>query len=107
MNKKILSSIIIAILANCILLAQNGSPVNSNYLIEHGVSPRVLDAAAYSLLQDGSFESLVTIIKNENDETKEIECSIIYDPEYKYGMDIRVVLNTDSIDKKDIKVLKK
>lgn len=107
MNKKTLSSIIIVLLANYILLAQNGSPVNSNYLIEHGVSPRVLDAAANSLLQDGSFESLVTIIKNENDETKEVEFSIIYDPEYKYGMDIRVVLNTDSIGKKDIKVLKK
>ena len=36
--------------------AQTTDPLNSNYLINQGVSPRVLDFAANSSLQDGRNE---------------------------------------------------
>ena len=41
--------------------AQTTDPLNSNYLINQGVSPRVLDFAANSSLQDGSMKENVSV----------------------------------------------
>ena len=49
--------------------AQENEPINSNYLFENGVSPRILDFAASELLQDGSFSSNVTIEVNDGSNT--------------------------------------
>ena len=43
------------LLTPALLLAQDEPVINSNYLVEYGISPLVLDAAFNSLLQDGSF----------------------------------------------------
>jgi hypothetical protein len=88
------------------VFAQN-QPVNSNYLIEYGISPRVLDAAASSFMQDGRFVDNV-IVKVKNDEgEKTYDIDLIFDPAYNEGMDIRAVINTKNIEKKDLKQLKK
>jgi len=95
-----------AFLPACVL-AQNTSPPNSNYLIEHGVSPRILDAAASQLLQDGSYTQDVTIETDVNGEPKLYKIQIIYDPGYEDGMDVRMVLEEEGHSKKEIKALKK
>ncbi len=43
------------------LLSQEESVINSNYLVEKGISPKVLDAAFSSLFQDGSFTQNMTM----------------------------------------------
>ena len=47
------------------IFGQENKPLNSNYLIEKGVSPRILDAAASALLQDGRFIKNVNIISEK------------------------------------------
>jgi len=82
-------------------------PVNSNYLIKDGISPRVLDAAASSFMQDGRFvENVIVKVKNSEGE-KSYDVDLIFDPTYNEGMDIRAVINTKNIEKKDLKQLKK
>ncbi len=46
--------------------SQETQPVNSNYLINQGVSPRVLDFAANSALQDGRFKENVKLTVSAN-----------------------------------------
>jgi ribosomal protein S21 len=88
------------------VFAQN-QPVNFNYLIENGISPRVLDAAASSFMQDGRFaENVIVKVKNSEGE-KYYDVDLIFDPMYNDGMDIRAVVNTKNIEKKDLKQLKK
>jgi hypothetical protein len=62
---KLQLSIIALLFLQIGVFAQN-QPLNSNYLIENGISPRVLDAAASSFMQDGRFiENVVVNIKND------------------------------------------
>ena len=99
-------SIITLFLIQTAVIAQN-QPVNSNYLIEYGISPRVLDAAASSFMQDGRFvENVIVKVKNDEGE-KTYDVDLIFDPAYNEGMDIRAVINTKNIEKKDLKQLKK
>ncbi len=87
---------------------QEGMPLNSNYLIDNGISPRVLDAAASELLQDGSFiQNLSITITAQNNSTKTYKTQIIYDPSFKDGKDIRFVIEKGSFNKSEIKELKK
>ena len=46
------SLLLLLLLLTTALFSQTGTPVNSNYLIEHGISPRTLDAAASIFMQD-------------------------------------------------------
>jgi hypothetical protein len=85
--------------------AQEQPPVNSNYLIERGISPRVLDATASIFMQDGRFSEHIILEKKE-DKTKYDFC-VIYDPSYEQGMDIRVVNYSGRISKKEQKKLKR
>ncbi|WP_298551542.1 hypothetical protein [uncultured Algibacter sp.] len=88
--------------------AQEGMPLNSNYLIENGISPRVLDAAASELLQDGSFiQNLSITIALQDNSTRTYKTQIIYDPSFKDGKDIRFVVETGTFNKNEIKQLKK
>ena len=87
------------------IFGQENKPLNSNYLIEKGVSPRILDAAASALLQDGSFIKNVNVISEKNGESKSFDYQIIYDPEFKYGMDIRAVVDSKNVNKEDRKFL--
>ena len=87
--------------------AQENNPLNSNYLFENGISPKVLDAAASPLLQEGSFEQNLKItIKNSGVENS-FKTKIIYDPRYKEGKDIRFVVEKGKFSKSEIKELKK
>jgi hypothetical protein len=106
MNKIILTGILLFFTFSNILLAQDTNPINSNYLIEHGVSPRVIDAAASSLLQDGSFVQDVTLKSNEGGVEKSYDIQIVYDPNYTYGMDVRMVYENEVFTDKEIKYLK-
>ena len=100
-------TIIIAVLLSQISLFAQNKPINSNYLIKNGISPRVLDAAASSFMQDGKFvENVVVTVKN-NESKKSYDVDLIFDPEYNEGMDIRAVVNTENLDKKELKQLKK
>ncbi len=87
--------------------AQKTHPVNSNYLIEHGVSPRILDFAASDLLQDGSFSQNVVIDVNDGSSTKQYKMQLIYDPTYEEGMDVRIVFDPSTVSKADEKELEK
>ncbi|MGI9568753.1 MAG: hypothetical protein ACR2PH_03210, partial [Desulfobulbia bacterium] len=58
--KKLVTVLVIALTVT-VSKAQDFFPVNSNYLIDLGISPRVLDFAANSTLQDGSFKEHVSI----------------------------------------------
>jgi hypothetical protein len=88
-------------------IAQNAEPINSNYLFEHGVSPRVLDIAASDLLQDGSFSQNVTIEVNDGNSTEQYKMQVIYDPTYEEGMDVRVVFDPTNTSKSYRKELEK
>ena len=85
--------------------AQTTDPLNSNYLINQGVSPRVLDFAANSTLQDGSLRENVSITVRSKGEEETYRLHSIYDPSYKYGLDIRFVVDQDKLSKKDVKQL--
>ena len=87
--------------------AQKTHPVNSNYLIEHGVSPRILDFAASDLLQDGSYSQNVVIDVNDGSSTKQYKMQVIYDPTYQEGMDVRIVFDPSTVSKADAKELEK
>ena len=95
-----------AILFMIPVFSQN-DPLNSNYLIENGVSPGVLDVAANSTLLDAKLSQYVTLqVKEPGDsdfETRELE--FIYDPEFKDGLDLRVV--SEELTKKEKKYLTK
>jgi uncharacterized lipoprotein NlpE involved in copper resistance len=103
---KLKISIIAIFLFQVGVFAQN-QPVNSNYLIDNGISPRVLDAAASSFMQDGRFvENVIVKVKNSEGE-KSYDIDLIFDPTYNEGMDIRAVINTKDVEKKELKQLKK
>ena len=100
-------TIIIAILLLQISLFAQTQPINSNYLIENGISPRVLDLAASSFMQDGRFvENVIVKVKN-GEGKKSYNVDLIFDPEYNEGMDIRAVVNTKGVGKNELKQLKK
>lgn len=85
--------------------AQVKEPVNSNFLIENGISPKVLDAAASIFMQNGEYTGDVNmrIIKDGNENTYHFK--LIYDPEYKDGMDIRTISYNKTFTKEDKKEL--
>ena len=86
--------------------AQEVDPVNSNYLITQGVSPRVLDFAANSVLQDGRFTEDVVVTVEIEGRTEEYRFQSIYDPAYEDGMDMRFVVDGAVATKSDVKMLK-
>ena len=80
-------------------------PLNSNYLIENGVSPEVLDLAANTTLLDAKFVQRVElVITQPNGETETYELGFIYDPQFEYGLDLRVI--SSGLSKKETKFLK-
>ena len=79
------------------VLSQNTLPVNSNLLIEYGISPKVLDAALSSTLQKGAFRQYVHVQRQELGKTDNVSFQMIYDPAYKDGIDIRVLYEPDSL----------
>ena len=89
-----------------VLFSQNTQPINSNYLFELGISPRVLDIAASGLLQDGSFAENVIIEADDGSTTQLFKMQVIYDPTYREGMDVRVVYDPANTTKGDMKDLK-
>jgi len=99
--------LIAALITPIQLFAQNTEPINSNYLFERGVTPRILDIAASDLLQDGSFIQNVVIDINDGSNTKQFEIQVIYDPSYQEGMDVRVIFDPSTVSKSDEKELKK
>lgn len=103
----ILTSLFTVLIFTARLAAQDDHPLNSNYLIENGISPRVLDIAASQFMQDGSFINVVKVTKDLNGEKKTYDIEIIYDPLYKDGMDIRVVTEAGKLTKKNKKELRK
>jgi hypothetical protein len=89
------------------LFAQSNQPINTNYLIDNGISPRVLDAAASGYMQDGEFtEDVIIKVKKEGVE-KEYNVLLIYDPTFSEGMDISLVNKSSELSKKELKSLKK
>ena len=102
--KRIISILLILFVAFEIN-AQTTKPVNSNYLINQGVSPRVLDFAANSALQDGRFKEDVQITVTTGGQEEVYKLHSIYDPSYKYGLDTRFVIDGDQATKKDVKML--
>nr|WP_299072994.1 hypothetical protein [uncultured Allomuricauda sp.] len=87
--------------------AQEETPLNSSYLAEYGISPKILDAAASVLLQEGSFVQNLEI-EIESAQGKGVyKTQIIYDPFYKDGKDIRFVVEQGQFSKSDLKALKK
>jgi hypothetical protein len=106
-RKNIFQLSIIALLFLQIGVFAQNQPINSNYLIESGISPRVLDAAASSFMQDGRFvENVIVKVKN-NEGEKSYDVDLIFDPMYNEGMDIRAIINTKNIEKNELKQLKK
>ncbi|ULQ51160.1 hypothetical protein [Flavihumibacter fluvii] len=98
--KSALLNTITLLCVNCIVSTISGQetlPVNSNLLIEYGISPRVLDAALSTTLQSGSFKQKVHIIHDEGDVVKKADFIFIYDPNYKDGIDIQIAYDKDSI----------
>jgi len=104
--KNLLHSLIfLTTLIPALVMAQGTDPINSNYLIEHGVSPRILDAAASQLLQDGSYVQDIIIESDKEGENSTYKLQVIYDPSYEDGMDVRMVYEGDKLDKKEKKWL--
>ena len=100
------SALFLALLCFGDVTAQTASPVNSNYLIARGVSPRVLDFAANSVLQDGRFnEDIILTVELPDGETNTYEFQSIYDQAYTDGMDMRFVVDGAKATRADIKLL--
>ncbi|TNJ47216.1 hypothetical protein KFZ70_04505 [Tamlana fucoidanivorans] len=78
--------------------AQNTeSPTNSNYLIKYGISPKALDAALSSTLQEGYFKQNITVTRTHNFKTEQAKFQLIYDPSFKEGIDIQLLYDPDSL----------
>jgi len=106
--KRIFSAIfVVTLLIPSHVFGQTSEPINSNYLFERGVSPRILDIAASDLLQDGSFSQDVTIDVNDGTTSEQFKMSVIYDPTFEEGMDVRVVFDPNGVAKSGIKELVK
>jgi hypothetical protein len=105
--KKVLLSILLILGVVLFLKAQQDSPVNSNYLIEHGISPRVLDAAASLFMQDGYFLNNIHMTVDKDGVVKSYDIDVIFDPDYKDGMDIRIVNKSNNLSRKEKKKLKR
>lgn len=109
MKKKLLNNKFFFLLSMSLvwlpMLSQETLPVNSNLLIENGISPKVLDAALSATLQEGSFKEKLNISRKEGDSIKEMNAVFIYDPAYKEGIDIQIGFNkgeNDLYKRKDI-----
>lgn len=102
--KKVATFLIIATMT-LVSKAQTTDPLNSNYLINQGVSPRVLDFAANSSLQDGSMKENVSVTVRSDGKEEAFQLHSIYDPSYEYGLDIRFVVDQEKTSKKDAKQL--
>ncbi|WP_350288986.1 hypothetical protein [uncultured Croceitalea sp.] len=87
--------------------AQEESPLNSSYLAEYGISPKILDAAASVLLQEGSFVQNLEIEIGNVQGNGTYKTQIVYDPSYKDGKDIRFLIEQGQFSKSDLKSLKK
>lgn len=87
------------------LYGQQSPPLNSNYLIENGISPQVLDAALSTTLQEGSFTSEVYGKRIIGNDTLSTFFRLIYNPEINDGLDIQIAINKDSIQKKGEKAI--
>lgn len=72
------------------MVGQGTLPVNSNLLIEYGISPKVLDAALSSTLQEGSYKEKIKIVRKIDGVVDSTAIVMIYDPSYKDGIDIQV-----------------
>jgi hypothetical protein len=107
MKRLFLNLLIITILIFSNSMAQQETPINSNYLIEHGVSPRILDAAATPFMQDGSFSESLVIDISKSGQNKKYELELIYDPDYEEGMDIRLINKSEKLEKDEIKKITK
>jgi hypothetical protein len=110
MRKQLLSLCFIFLFPAFLLSQQAESVINSNYLIEKGISPKVLDAAFNSLLQDGGFTQnmKMELLAGEETDRKALNLEMIFDPNYKQGLDIRYVYNPEiglSIKKKKLRNL--
>ena len=83
------------ILFSYTLLSQDEPVINSNFLVEHGISPKVLDAAFNSFLQDGSFTQNMEmeLIAGKEADKKAAKLEMIYDPSFQQGLDIRFVFD--------------
>jgi len=101
------SFLIFLILFNYNLFAQENKPINSNYLIEHGVSPRILDAAASSFMQDGNFTENIIIELDKAGNKKQYQFDLIYDPNYENGMDIRLVNKSTKFEEDEENIISK
>jgi len=97
--------LLVTLLAPMHVFSQSSEPINSNYLFERGVSPRILDIAASDLLQDGSFYQDVIIDVDDGVKTEQYKLAVIYDPSYEDGMDVRIVIDPDQTSKGDQKDL--
>ena len=109
MKKHLLVLYIILILPT-FLFSQEESVINSNYLVEKGISPKVLDAAFSSLFQEGSFTQDMTmeLFAGEETEKRAVKLEMIFDPKYEQGLDVRYVYDAEkglSIKKKKLKNL--
>ena len=91
--KNILLFIAFILLFPAVLLAQEESVINSNFLVEHGISPKVLDAAFNLFLQKGSFTQnmQMELFAGKETDKQAAELEMIYDPNYQQGLDIRYV----------------
>ncbi len=105
---KIFLTIIFSIVFWLNISAQNIQPINSNYLIENGISPRVLDAAASSYMQDGEFTQDVIIKVSKEGKEKKYNVLLLYSPSYNEAMDIGLVnKSSEELSKQELKELKK
>ncbi|MGI9530012.1 hypothetical protein [Lutimonas sp.] len=99
--------IIFLLFALSIQAQKTEPPVNSNYLIDYGISPTLLDAALSTTLQNGSYSSDIRGYKIVNGDTISTEFKFIYDPDVNDGIDIQIVVDLDSLSKKEEKEIMK
>lgn len=93
--KTLLIGLLIAGIGNA--YGQHAPPINSNTLIEYGISPKVLDAALSPTLQEGAYKQYVHAEEQRGDKLYRTDFQFIYDPGYKDGIDIRVAYDKDSL----------
>lgn len=98
---------LLALLISISTYAQQSGPVNSNYLIEYGIPPQILDAGLSTTLQKGAYTSEILAKRAVNGDTLSAVYKFIYDPSINDGLDIQIAVQSDSLDKKGEKQLLK
>ena len=76
-------------------------PYNSNVLIERGIDPQIINLAVTTFRQQIAYKMEVKYSKDIDGQVTEQEFNLLYDPFASYGIDVRLQVPKEDVEKYD------